>query len=309
MDTNRRSTVLASEVAATRPQSETFDSFVRFLGDIPFTPSDEFFELMQLAERRCVMWISRLDEKKRSDGWMLEKVVRDKTCLTMGPLEGSLEWHLNNLGAGQIVAIEGNRDNVLKCRVLKAAFPELRAEFIHGDVMDTAFPESDLAFCPGVLYHLAEPHIVLQKIYEMRPKLAFLSTQLAVTPEHPASVFRKLTSDAQLSHREKLYRGRHFNEGPSNYLAGMDRTKPSIWLYPDELSRLLADIGFHSEDAFVADLGQLGVVGSYVCSVQGHAAPIRYRLPAAARLRRRFFAGIAKRISPQHLTRKSALRG
>jgi hypothetical protein len=270
-----RSLIRASELSATVPQSETFTSFCRFIGDEPFSPSDEFFSMMQELERDGVTWISTLEERKKKDSgpWPLDTVIPNTRCLTMGPLEGALEWDLSNRGAASVVAIEGKRENYRKCQVLKTIFPALPMRFVEGDVLDTDFPtDVDVVFCPGVLYHLSEPHRLLQKIYELKPKLAFIATQLAVDPAHPASAVRNLTDATELVFQGRTYRGRLFPEGRSRYLSGLDRDQPSIWLYAEDLMRLITDVGLHVEDHYVVDLKQEGLCGIYVTSASSAAA-------------------------------------
>jgi hypothetical protein len=264
------SLVRASELASTMPGSDTFTSFCKFIGDEPFTPGDEFYAMMQALERDGVTWISTLEkrEKKDSGPWPLDTIIPNTRCLTMGPLEGALEWELCVRGAASVVAIEGKRENYLKCQVLKTIFPALPMAFIEGDVLTTDFPSGiDVVFCPGVLYHLSEPHRLLRKIYDLKPRLAFIATQLAVEPTHPASAVRDLTDLTELVVDGRTYRGRLFPEGRSRYLSGLDRDQPSVWLYAEDMMRLITDVGLHVEDHYVVDLEQDGLCGIYISSV------------------------------------------
>src|SRR3954467_3181292 len=152
-----RQLVRASQLAATAPPSLTFASFFHFVGDEPFTISEEYFARMLELDKSGVTWISGLREKEKSM-WALDRVIPDATVLTMGPLEGSLEWRLSKLKPKRIVAVEGHHDNYLKCEVLKTIFLEMPVDFIEGDVLTTDFKgEFDVIFCPGVLYHLSKP--------------------------------------------------------------------------------------------------------------------------------------------------------
>jgi hypothetical protein len=291
------------------PPSEALTSFKRFVGDRPFTASDYFHLMIEELEWEGITWISRLDEKKDAEIWPLDRLVPGLTCLTMGPLEGSLEWELIRLRASRIVAIEGTRANFLKCHVLKAAFPHLPIEFVKGDVVTTdVSPEFDAVFCQGVLYHLSEPHVLLAKVFALKPKLVFLDTQLGVGPEHPASTFRGLTNAVEIEFGGRAYRGRLFPEGPNPYLAGLDQEIPSIWLFPDDLRKLLQDVGFRIEDQYVIDLGQLGVSGCYICSVPGVASPVRVRVGLVRRTKRWWHIHVAPRL-PMVKAGRSRLRG
>lgn len=291
-------------------QGEALKSFVRFVGDRPYATGAYFHLMMEELDWEGATWISRLDEKKGAGIWPIDRLIPGLSCLTMGPLEGSLEWELIRLGATRIVAVEGTRLNFLKCHVLKTAFPHLPIDFVLGDVVTTdVAPEFDAVFCQGVLYHLSEPHVLLQRVFALKPKLLFLDTQLGVDASHPASEFRALQQEGQIELAGRSYRGRLFMEGPNWYLAGLDREKPSIWLYPNELRRLLEDVGFHIEDAYVIDLGRLGVGGCYICSVPGAASSLKVRIGIVSRVKRRLYAYLAPKIPTEKLTGRSRLRG
>jgi hypothetical protein len=302
--------VRASELAAAAPQSATFTSFWRFIGDEPFTVSDHFFFMMQELERQGATWISRLDAKDNPGGWPIESVIPGARCLTMGPLEGSLEWDLSSRGAARIVAIEGNRENYLKCQVLKSIFPALPMEFVEGDVLEVDLPPGfDVVFCPGVLYHLSKPHVLLQKIYAAKPKLVFMTTQLGVDASHPASAFRQLADVTEISFQGQVYRGRLFPEGHGRYLSGLEPAQPSTWLYSKDLLRLIKDIGYCMEDHYVVDLGRLGMCGSYVFSVPDAGPRRPFRVGAALRLKRLLARGPARWVPTHRLLGTSGLRG
>lgn len=307
----RAVTVRGSGPSSQRPtqESQALISFRRFVGDHPFTASDYFYLLIEELEWEGVTWISLLDEKKDAEIWPLRRLVPGLTCLTMGPLEGSLEWELVRLGASRIVAIEGTRANFLKCHVLKTAFPDLPIEFVKGDVVTAdVSPEFDTVFCQGVLYHLSEPHLLLAKVLALKPKLLFLDTQLGVGSDHAASTFRGLTDTVEIEHGGRTYRGRLFPEGPNPYLAGLDQAIPSVWLFPEDLRRLLEDIGFRIEDRCIIDVGQLGVSGCYICSVPGVGSPVRVRVGPLTQVRRWLDIHIRPRL-PMVKARRSRLRG
>src|SRR6185295_4004117 len=97
--------------------SDTVRSFQRFVGKESFARTDEFLALMSEVEAQNIRWISSLQEKTTGI-WPLQTLIPGMRCLTMGPLEGALEFHLTGFGATEIVAIEGSRANYQKCQVL-----------------------------------------------------------------------------------------------------------------------------------------------------------------------------------------------
>ena len=310
---SRPALVRASALPAAIQPSQTLTSFCRFIGDRPFTLSDRFVSLMEELDRERVSWISTLDDADTVAGlWSLDGVAAGATCLTMGPLEGALEWRLADMGATKIVSIEGNRANYLKCQLLKTIFPDLPIEFIEGNVLTVDLAqEFDVVFCPGVLYHVNDPQTLLDRIKSLRPRLVFISTQLAVERTHPASEFRQLKGDAEIEFRGRIYRGRLFSEGRSKYLSGTDRALPSTWLFPADLLRLMRDLGFHIQDHYVIDLGALGVCGAYVCSIPEFHPSVSFRVGVRRRLKR-WVGGriaIAQQRRPERLLEKWKLRG
>jgi hypothetical protein len=290
--------------------SDTVNSFLRFVGKEPFAKTDEFHALMRDLERENIQWISSLKETTTGI-WPLQELVAGMRCLTMGPLEGALEFHLSRFGAAEIIAIEGSRANYQKCQVLKAAFPNLPLTLVNGDVLEVEFPHGiDAIFCPGVLYHVDAPHTLLEKIRAAEPRLTFINTQLGVPPSHPASVYRQLSEESSIVYKGETYKGRLFGEGRSDYLSGLDKNRPSLWLYPDDLLRLLRAVGFQVLDEFVVDVGQLGVCGSYVCAVpRADGRTPRFHIGLFMRIARRLFAMAARRMSAREILDRSNFRG
>lgn len=93
--------------------------------------------------------------------------------LELGPLEGGHSYMLHRRGAGHVTSIEANTKAFLKCLCVKEAFILNRVEFLLGDF--TKYLEQDLKFdmiiASGVLYHMAEPLELLEKISNCTDKL------------------------------------------------------------------------------------------------------------------------------------------
>lgn len=85
--------------------------------------------------------------------------IAGKSVLELGPFEAYNTYHFEQLGAREVIAIEGNNINLLKCLILKEALG-LKATFLYGDfcasleAMDRRF---DIIWASGVLYHQRDP--------------------------------------------------------------------------------------------------------------------------------------------------------
>lgn len=255
--------------AMTSTSSAAFASFQAFLGDVQPTMSPELDAIMNEIEARGIRWVTTLQEYE--DKIQDPAMVRGKTVLALGPLEGGLEWHIARLGAKRIVSVEGYELNYLKCQALRAAFPEAPLEFILSDVNTFDVSETfDLVVCFGLLYHLAQPQQLLQKLSDIRPKQVFIATQLAVDDPHPAAYYWRLGDAATIEHNGRTYRGRWYPEmriHDLDYRSGLKDGEDSFWFYPAELTRLAEDLGFRVDLAAEHDLGEMGVIGGWLLSM------------------------------------------
>ena len=254
-------------------ESPTFLSFLTFMGDRPFTPTLEFFSLVAELAASGHLWVTTLDDGAAACVYRHPRLapwIKGSRFLTMGPLEAALDWNLAMLGAARVLAVEGHRPNYLKCRALKAAFPSLPIDFVEADVSQLQVePDFDVVICCGVLYHLHEPQILLQKIRASKPRRAFLATQAAVDPPHPAFARYGLGDVAYVLAKGRAYRGRWYPDvrpGPRDYHAGLDG-RLSFWFYPEELRRLIEDAGLEVEEFVVKDEGEAGLLVDALLSV------------------------------------------
>jgi hypothetical protein len=74
---------------------------------------------------------------------------------------------LEKMGAASIVAIEANAKAFLKCLIIKEIFELKRAQFLCGDFLKYLAhkpPRFDVVIASGVLYHMAAPVELLEKI-------------------------------------------------------------------------------------------------------------------------------------------------
>lgn len=239
--------------------SPTEDTFRLFMGDVPFTMNEEAARLLSQLARSGVVWVTQLSEPPAFPG--LTERVAGKSVLSLGSLEGNLEWHLARAGAARVVGVEGYSENYRKCLVLKALFPSLPLEFVLGDAQKLDVPGTfDVIVCAGVLYHLHDPALLLENLRAMKPERMFLSTQTAIDPGHAAFDRLALGAVGETSAATGFYRGRWWSDYRSNihdYRCGLDG-RDSFWLYADELRRLLRDLEFDVLDWKVVDFDDQG---------------------------------------------------
>lgn len=161
--------------------------------------------------------------------------------LELGCLEGMHSLILQNLGAKEIIAIEGREENFLKCLIVKNAFKLDNCKFLFGnidDILGSLSRKFDLCLALGVLYHLDDPISVVYRISELTDKL-FVWTHYCSEdyPEGPTSEIR---------YRGSIYRGRTVGEDLEDYLSGLDGE--SFWMFEDDLLKLTKDAGFQNID-------------------------------------------------------------
>lgn len=86
--------------------------------------------------------------------------------LELGPLEAGHTWQLEQRGASDIVAVEGNPDSFLRCLLVKELLG-MRARFQFGDFVSFLERQAadrqryDLVMASGVLYHMIDPLLLI----------------------------------------------------------------------------------------------------------------------------------------------------
>ncbi|HET6921571.1 MAG TPA: methyltransferase domain-containing protein [Anaeromyxobacteraceae bacterium] len=267
--------VSASEVpeGVALRESPTFSSFLTFLGGRPFRATRELFSMVAELAAGGHTWVMTLDDPAAACVVRHPRLVswiEGLSFLTMGPLEGPLEWNLARLGAARVLGVEGYRPNYLKCRVLLEAFPSLPVAFAEGDLARLPVQAGfEVVICSGVLYHLHEPQALLRTIRASNPRRVYLTTQAAVDPPHPAFSWYRLGAAASVAAEGGTYRGRWYPDvrpAPDDYHAGLDG-RPSFWFYPEELRRLLPELGFGIEEFVVKDARNAGMLVDAILTV------------------------------------------
>jgi SAM-dependent methyltransferase len=93
--------------------------------------------------------------------------------LELGPLEGGHTYQLERLGARSITAVEASVEAYLKCLVVKETLSLQRSRYLLGDVVEflTRNQRSfDIVFCSGILYHMADPLLLIREIARVSDK-------------------------------------------------------------------------------------------------------------------------------------------
>jgi hypothetical protein len=167
---------------------------------------------------------------------------RDQRILEIGPLEGHHSILLEKMGVRENIAVEARLDNLQKCVRIKEKYHLDRTRFVQGDLERLCSGEEtasfsgpfDLVFCLGVLYHLPDPGRGLEWMRSQSGML-FLGTHYRDRLPAP--------DDVAYSYRGKSYRAREYQEhGVGDPISGMSSI--SLWLYEDDLLRLIRDVGY-----------------------------------------------------------------
>ena len=174
--------------------------------------------------------------------------LRDLRVLELGPRDGHQSIMLEKLGASDVVAVEGRRENLEHCLRTKERYGLDRTTFHLADVEALAdgrlappFEGTfDLVYCAGLLYHLQQPARVLEWCGRQAPTL-FLQTHYV---EEAAADRYRHPGFRETSYRdgEHEYRAMAFDEEAGNPRAGLRAS--SIWLYERDLLAAIERAGF-----------------------------------------------------------------
>jgi hypothetical protein len=190
------------------------------------------------------------------------------SVLELGPLEGGHSYMLERLGA-RVEAIEGNVDAFLRCLIVKN-YLSLQTRFILGDFAKSFGEGSawDLVVASGVLYHMTEPTVLLERIAAVSDRILLWThyfepnldlwdggvRQLVGTKWRP-----DLTRTVQSAGTSVRIVPQSYGDslGWAGFCGGPDTH--SNWMYRDDLMELLGNLGFTRIDvAFDAPNHQNG---------------------------------------------------
>ena len=185
--------------------------------------------------------------------WLIEKRGRfdGQSILELGPLEAGHTWMLEQAGAESILSIEANTRAFLRCLIVKEVLGMSRTHFVLGDFdkyFETSNQRFDFLLASGVLYHLVDPLVTLQRMIARTDELLIWShffDDKAMPIEDPRrSLFtgevRRRESDGEaLTYHIRDYGG---GTGGNNFTGGI--MSGSVWVEKAETIALLERHGF-----------------------------------------------------------------
>jgi SAM-dependent methyltransferase len=185
----------------------------------------------------------------------LNNGLQNARVLELGPYEAYNTWQLEQLGAKEVIAVENNKINYLKCLLVKE-ITGLKARFLHGDFI--AYLEQckktgetfDFVWASGVLYHQTEPLKLLESISKVTSRV-FVHTHyydeefLALNPDLKGHFNPGKNETRQCAGFDAVL---HFKSyGGSNTGAAFSGGTQdfSFWLKKEDIFAFLEKLGFN----------------------------------------------------------------
>lgn len=179
----------------------------------------------------------RLDTESRIQQLAQRAKIAGSRILELGCLEGGHSALLQASGAAQIIAIEGRRENFLKCLTVKNALNLDRCKFLLGDlseVMPLLPGKFDICLALGILYHLEDPVSTIYRIAELSDSL-FVWSHYA-TGDFPVGPADEIYCNGY------MYMGKRVTEAQKDHTSGVHKT--AFWLFEEEFIKAVKDAGF-----------------------------------------------------------------
>ncbi|HEY4282548.1 MAG TPA: class I SAM-dependent methyltransferase [Chthoniobacterales bacterium] len=186
---------------------------------------------------------------------LLPNQFRGMRILELGPFEGYDSYLFEQLGAAEVVAVEGNNINFLKCLVSKNAL-KLKTCFLHGgflEYLQNTNERFDLIWASGVLYHSEDPLELLEQV-GCRTDRIFLWTHYFSETSHESGHAGGFIEQKNVEHvrrgeryllHHRSYRLEQFKDGiPLHYEGGQKNF--SLWMERNDIDRMLRALGFRS---------------------------------------------------------------
>ena len=187
--------------------------------------------------------------------------IKGKRVLEFGPFEGGHSVMLHNLGAKEILAIEGRVENYVKCCVMKNIFNLTNSKFILADLENKdleKYGKFDCCICLGVLYHLVNPYEFLKRVSKVTDAF-FIWTHFSDN-DYPKSNPYEISSNDE---KNFVYRGKDQGEDIKDGQAGLQ--KKAFWFFKDDLLKALKDVGFKKCEVWGESYVQLDEKASCAC--------------------------------------------
>jgi SAM-dependent methyltransferase len=183
--------------------------------------------------------------------WAAAKLggLAGKTILELGPFEAYNTRQFETMGAAAVVSIENNRENFLKCLIVKNIVG-LQAVFLHGDMLRYLHETDiryDVCWASGVLYHMTDPLGLLQGIARVSNTLFlwthYVHPRRTNDPEVARFFEPEKDNRVQFGGRDIRLHHRNYNQPVSRNFAG-GREAYSYWMKLEDILYMLTVLGF-----------------------------------------------------------------
>ena len=224
--------------------------------------------------------------------WAAEQMggLAGRSALELGPLEGTMTWQLEQLGAASVVAVEANTTAYLRCLIAKEILGLQRARLLCGDFLPflrTDPGRFDVCVASGVLYHMRNPAELIALVARAADQAFFWThyydEALVAANPNTASRFAAAPEAAEyLGFRHARYRQQYQGEvGWSGFCGGS--APDSAWLNRADLLACLRHFGYDQLTLGFDDPGHFGGPSLAIVAVRSDpAARPRFDAYAAA---------------------------
>ncbi len=162
--------------------------------------------------------------------------LNDKSVLELGPFEGFHTHAICQDGVREVISIEANPRNFLKCLIVQNFYRLAAAQFRLGDFskyLEAQERRFDFVLAAGVLYHLYDPIVVLDRIMNVTDSIGICTSYY--DPDRKVFKFTGNTRSSKLPGADPVMLHERFNpEGTRGTKHGLDR---AAWMFslPDLL--------------------------------------------------------------------------
>jgi len=156
--------------------------------------------------------------------------LEGSSVLELGPYEGYHTVLLESLGASEVISVEANPRNFLKCLVVKNHYGLDRARFLLGNLatyLEETTKRFDFISALGVLYHLHDPFTVLELMVERTDAIAVCTTYYH--EEIQLFRFTGNTRQVNLPGLEPIVL--HERQNPTDTLGKKHGTEQTAWMF------------------------------------------------------------------------------
>jgi Methyltransferase domain len=163
------------------------------------------------------------------------------SVLELGPLEGAHTYQLEKLGAAEVLAIESNAEAYLKCLIVKELLNLKIARFMIGDFtkyLDEVDRKFDLVVASGVLYHMADPIGLIERISKVTGK-CFVWTHYYDEAHYAGPTRERIVSETYAG--VEMFSLRYADPDYGKFWGGNEPT--AVWLKRDDILGLFAQMG------------------------------------------------------------------